>query len=362
MMNLPFYAGMSPQYYSQQYLSMLQQQFADCPKTSDNCYSLTAPRSTALRNAILESSALLKQLTVMDVPYPQGQVVTVGEGTLRTGRKKTGRFTKGSGISGNEFMLVETDSCCVITWEQLAVWGNSGSQGQFIQMMNNTAVLNFATDMLRIGFNGTHIAEDSDPDTFQNGEDVNIGWHQFVKNWVAEDAKKRANRIITAPVRLGVGGDYLSLDAAGSDLVRALPTKYQDDPGLIILVGADLVAAEEVRLYNQEDKPTENVAAQKLSKNIAGRPAIVPPFMPGKRMVATTLKNLQILTLMNSRRRKAEDVGDRKQFENSYWRYEGYALGDPDCYAALDETAVELVGKPGPIAKQPAPANSGAGA
>ncbi|EDV1038299.1 P2 family phage major capsid protein, partial [Salmonella enterica subsp. enterica] len=56
------------------------------------------------------------------------------------------------------------------------------------------------------------------------------------------------------------------------------------------------------------------------------------------------------------------DVGDRKQFENSYWRYEGYALGDPDCYAALDETAVELVGKPGPIAKQPAPANSGAGA
>ncbi|EOG4239658.1 phage major capsid protein, P2 family [Salmonella enterica subsp. enterica serovar Newport] len=351
-MNLPFYAGMSPQYYSQQYLSMLQQQFADCPRTSDNYYSLTPPRSTALRNAILESAALLKQLTIMDVPYPRGQVVTVGEGTLRTGRKKSGRFTKGSGISGNEFQLAETDSCCVITWEQLAVWGNSGSQGQFIQMMNNTAVLNFALDMLRIGFNGTSIADNSDPVANQNGEDVNIGWHQFVKNWVAADSK-RTNRIITTPVRLGVGGDYLSLDAAGSDLVRSLPTKYQDAPDLVILVGADLVAAEEVRLYNQEDKPTENVAAQKLSKNIAGRPAIVPPFMPGKRMVATTLKNLQILTLMNSRRRKAEDVGDRKQFENSYWRYEGYALGDPDCYAALDEKTVELVGKPDATAKQP---------
>lgn len=352
-MNLPFYAGMSPQYYSQQYLSMLQRQFADCPRTSDNYYSLTPPRSTALRSAILESAALLKQLTVMDVPYPQGQVVTVGESTLRTGRQKTGRFTKGSGVSGNEFQLVETDSCCVITWEQLAVWGNSGSQSQFINMMNQTAVLNFATDMLRIGFNGTHIADDTDPKANPNGDDVNVGWHQFVKNWVQADPTKHTNRIITNKVTLGVGGDYLSLDAAGSDLVRSLPTKYQDDPSLVILVGADLVAAEEVRLYNQEDKPTENIAAQKLSKNIAGRIAVVPPFMPGKRMAATTLKNLQILTLMNSRRRKAEDVGDRKQFENSYWRYEGYALGDPDCYAALDESAVELVGKTKPAPAQP---------
>lgn len=355
MMNLPFYAGMSPQYYSQQYLSMLQQQFADCPKTSDNYYSLTPPRSNALRNAILERVDLLKQLTVMDVPYPQGQVITVGESTLRTGRSKAGRFTKGSGISGNEFQLVETDSCCVITWEQLAIWGNSGSQNQFVNMMNATAVLNFATDMLRIGFNGTSIAENSDPVAHPNGEDVNIGWHQFVKNWVLADKLKHSNRIITDPVTLGSGGDYLSLDAMGSDLVRSLPTKYQDDPSLVILVGADLVAAEEVRLYNQEDKPTENVAAQKLSKNIAGRQAVVPPFMPGKRMVATTLKNLQILTQMNTRRRKAEDVGDRKQFENSYWRYEGYALGDPDCYAAIDEAAVTLVGKPGP---KPKPAST----
>lgn len=135
-MSLPFCAGMSPQYYSQQYLSLMHRQFADCSPTSDGHYSLTPPHSTSLRNAIVERIDLLGRITVMDVRYPQGQVVTVGESTLRTGRRKNGRFTKGSSISGNNFQLVETDSCCVITWEQLAAWGNSGSQGQFIQMMN----------------------------------------------------------------------------------------------------------------------------------------------------------------------------------------------------------------------------------
>ncbi|WGE29426.1 phage major capsid protein, P2 family [Edwardsiella tarda] len=341
--------GQSPQYYSQLYLNMLHQTFADCPRSSDNVFALTPPRSTALRNAILQSTDFLQQITMMDVPYTTGQVITVGESTLRTGRKKTGRFTKGSGTSGNEFKLVETDSCCVITWEQLATWGNSGSLNQFVTMMNNAAVTNFALDMLRIGFNGTSVGEDSDPSAHPNGEDVNIGWHQYVKNYYTAIGSKAINRIITEAVHIGTGGDYVSLDAAGSDLVRSLPATYQNHPDLIILVGADLVAAEEVRLYNQEDKPTENVAAQKLSKNIAGRPAIVPPFMPGKRMVATTLKNLQLMTLANSRRRKAEDVGDRKQFENSYWRYEGYAVGDPDCYAALDESAVTLVARGKPV-------------
>ncbi|MFK3810754.1 major capsid protein, partial [Escherichia coli] len=40
--------------------------------------------------------------------------------------------------------------------------------------------------------------------------------------------------------------------------------------------------------------------------------------------------------------RQAESVGARKHFENSYWRYEGCALGDPDLYAAVDESAVTI--------------------
>ncbi|KAB7715715.1 phage major capsid protein, P2 family [Plesiomonas shigelloides] len=327
----------------QQYTSNLSKVMKDCARTSDNQFSLTEPRAIALRKAILEQNALLKEISCIDVPHPQGQVITVGESTLRTGRVKKGRFNKGSGISGNEFKLVETDSCCVITWEQLAIWANAGSPQQFFDLMNNTAVANFGLDMLRIGFNGTSVADTSDPDSNPNGEDVNIGWHQIAKNW--GDSGGRTSRVLTDPVTLGDGGDYISLDAMASDLIHSsIPPQYHDDPRLVVLVGADLVAAESLRLYNKEDKPSERVAARQLGKDIAGRRAIIPPFMPGKRMAITMLPNLQILTLKGSRRRKAEDVGDRKQFENSYWRYEGYALGDPDLYAAVDETAVTIVG------------------
>ncbi|MCQ1609346.1 phage major capsid protein, P2 family [Escherichia coli] len=324
-----------------QYISELQKTFSDCGKSSDRFFSLTEPRSIALRKALLESTEFLSFITCMDVPHPQGQVITVGESTLRTGRVKSGRFAKGSGIKGNEFKLVETDSCCVITWEQLAIWANAGSPQEFFNLMNSAAVTNFALDMLRIGFNGKEAAENSDPESHPNGEDVNIGWHEIAKKWGEQPGN--TSRILTDAVTLGEGGDYVGLDAMASDLIRTyIPAQYHNDPRLTVLVGADLVAAEELRLYNKEDKPTEKVAAQLLTKNIAGRKAIIPPFMPGKRMVVTMLPNLQILTLKDSRRRKAEDVGDRKQFENSYWRYEGYALGDPDLYAAVDESAVTI--------------------
>ncbi|MBS2391133.1 P2 family phage major capsid protein, partial [Salmonella enterica subsp. enterica serovar 1,4,[5],12:i:-] len=104
----------------------------------------------------------------------------------------------------------------------------------------------------------------------------------------------------------------------------------------------DLVAAEQYRLYQAADRPTEKIAAQMLGNTIAGRPAIIPPFMPGKRMVVTPLKNLHIYTQRNTRMRKAEFVEDRKQFENKYLRNEGYAVEVPELYAAIDESAVTI--------------------
>lgn len=69
---------------------------------------------------------------------------------------------------------------------------------------------------------------------------------------------------------------------------------------------------------------------------------MVPPFMPGKRMVVTMLPNLHIYTQRNTRQRKNEFVDDRKQYENKYLRNEGYAVETPELYAAIDEDAVTI--------------------
>lgn len=304
--------------------------------TAERYFSLTDPKETALRTALLESVDFLSMITVEDVDQLSGQVVNVGNPGIFTGRKEGGRFIRKTGVDGLEYKLSETDSGAALTWAMLSVWANAGDENEFFQRMQTFTNQSFALDMLRIGFNGKSIAKTSDPEKNPNGEDVNIGWQEFVRAF--DD-----NQIITDGVTLGAGGDYVSLDAMASDLINSkIPAQFRNDPRLTVLVGADLVAAEQHRLYQAADRPTEKIAAQMLGTSIAGRPAIVPPFMPGKRMVVTPLSNLHIYTQRKTRQRAAEFVEDRKQYENKYLRNEGYAVEYPEMYAAFDESAVTI--------------------
>ncbi|WP_350313290.1 phage major capsid protein, P2 family [Dickeya fangzhongdai] len=300
-------------------------------------FALTDPKETQLRAALLERVDFLSMINVLDVDQLSGQVVSVGSSALHTGRKEGGRFIRQVGVDGNDYKLVETDSCAALPWDLLSVWANAGGEDEFFQLVQAFSNEAFALDMLRIGFNGNSVAKSTNPDKNPNGEDVNIGWHQRMKDF------KDGQQIITDRVVLDENGDYKSLDAMASDLINAkIPQQYRNDPRLVVLVGADLVAAEQYRLFQKADRPTEKIAAQMLDSTIAGRPAIVPPFMPGKRMTVTTLSNLHIYTQRNTRQRKAEFVEDRKQFENKYLRNEGYAVEYPELYASFDESAVTI--------------------
>ena len=300
-------------------------------------FALNDPQETTLRAALLEAVEFLGMIYCADVDQLSGQVVSVGASALHTGRSKEGRFIRRVGVDGNDYKLVETDSCAALRWDLLSVWANAGGENEFFQLVQAFSNEAFALDMLRIGFNGTDVAENTDPKKNPNGEDVNIGWHERMKNY------KDGAQIITDPVVLDVSGDYRSLDAMAADLINTkIPQQYRNDPRLVVLVGADLVAAEQYRLYQAADRPTEKIAAQILGNTIAGRKAVVPPFMPGKRMVVTPLSNLHIYTQRNTRQRKAEFVEDRKQYENKYLRNEGYAVEVPELYAAIDEEAVTI--------------------
>ncbi len=300
-------------------------------------FSVSDPKETQLQEALLQSSEFLEMITVMDVDQLSGQVIRVGEDGLHTGRSQQGRFRRNVGVSGNTYSLAETDSCAALRWDLLSVWANAGDENEFFEKVQAFSNRMFALDMLRIGFNGTHVAADTDPEKYPQGEDVNIGWHEIAR------AFKDGQQIMTDPVTLDQAGDYKSLDAMASDLINAkIPIQNRSDPRLVVLVGNELVAAEQYRLYQAADRPTEKIAAQMLQTSIAGRPAIIAPFMPGKRMVVTTLSNLHIYTQRNTRQRKAEFVEDRKAYENKYLRNEGYALEYPELYAAIDESAVTI--------------------
>ncbi|HAT5576876.1 phage major capsid protein, P2 family [Proteus mirabilis] len=300
-------------------------------------FNLTDPQETSLRDALLENAEFLQLITMADVDQLSGQVVSVGNPGIFTGRKKDGRFLRQTNVDGNTYQLVETDSGAGLPWDLLSVWANSGGENEFFQRMQDFILRSFSLDIINIGWNGQSVAENTDPVKNPNGEDVNKGWHQIAKEW------NKGSQVLTDPITLDDNGDYRSLDAMASDLINTcIPPQFRNDPRLVVMVGPDLVSAEQYRLYQSADKPTEKIAAQMLGSTIAGRPAMIPPFMPGKRMVVTIPSNLHVYTQRGTRQRKVEFVEDRKQYENKYLRNEGYALEYPELYASIDESAVTI--------------------
>lgn len=128
-------------------------------------FSLTNPKETQLRNALLQQSEFLRLLpNVLDVDQITGQVVSTGKPGIYTGRKKDGRFSRPLGVTGNEYKLVETDSGSYLPYSLLVVWANAGSEEEFFQRIQAFSNESFALDMLRVAFNGTSVADDTDPE------------------------------------------------------------------------------------------------------------------------------------------------------------------------------------------------------
>ncbi|EIU8982116.1 phage major capsid protein, P2 family [Salmonella enterica] len=300
-------------------------------------FSLTDPKETQLRNALLQNSEFLSLLpNVLDVDQVTGQVVSTGKPGIYTGRKKEGRFSRPLGVDGNEYQLRETDSGSYLAYSVLVVWANAGSEEEFFQRIQAFSNESFALDMLRVAFNGTSAAENTDPEANPNGEDVNIGWHQIVKT-------RSKEQVITDAVTIGgVGADFIGLDAAVTDLVHScIYEPMRNDPRLVVLASADLIGADATTMMNRIDRPTEKVAAQLIGRQIAGRTVYTPPFMPEGRLIVTTLDNLHIYTQRGTRKRKAEWNDDRKRFENNYLRMEGYAVEHDELYAAFDKITLK---------------------
>ncbi|WP_312346861.1 P2 family phage major capsid protein [Leclercia sp.] len=301
-------------------------------------FSLTGKKENILRASILESRWMMSQITLRDVYAASGNAINVGASELHTGRVDNGRFRKQVNINGTEFWLSETDTCAKMSYSEMADIYNLGIQGDFNKTMDEFFSQAYSLDMLRIGFNGKSIADTTDPVTNKKGEDVNIGWHAL--------AKEHANgkQIISKSLSLGESGDWDNIDLLANHLITDIIAEpFRDDPRLVVLIGAELAAHQRLRLFNAADLPANVSAAQMATSSIAGRFALIPPFMPGKRLAVTTLSNLHIYTQANTRLFRAEFDEDNCEYVHSYLRNEGYALGNPELYAAVDESAMTLL-------------------
>ncbi|MCG6365349.1 phage major capsid protein, P2 family [Vibrio fluvialis] len=299
-------------------------------------FNLTPPMETKLRQAVMQSDPFLGMIALLPVQQITGQVVDVGDDGLSTGRAAE-RFSVEVGQDGNTYVLVKTDSGAHIKWETMTQWANSGSKDEWMKMMKAAISRRFALDMLRIGFNGTSVAAVTDPLANPLGQDVNKGWLTIVK-------EKKPAQVLAAASLDATGAtvdSYKNLDSLVQDLINTnIAPEHREDPDLVVLVGHDLVAAEQHRLLESATVPTEHKAAQSLAKTIAGRKAYSPPFFKANQIWVTTTKNLQILTQEGTQWRRQQNNEDKLRFENNHIRMEGYAVGNMKKFAAIEAVTV----------------------
>lgn len=306
--------------------------------SSGRRFALTGKKENIIRASILESGWMMNQITLRDVNAVSGNAINIGASELHTGRSVNGRFRKKVTINGTEFWLSETDTCANISYGEMSDIYNLGAASDFDSTMDSFFSQAYALDMLRVGFNGISVADITDPESNKKGEDVNIGWHALAKEFAG------GKQIMSDSVTLGDTGQWKNIDLLANHLItNVIAEPFREDPRLVVLIGAELAAQQRLRLFNAADRPANVSAAQMATSSVAGRFAFIPPFMPGKRLAVTTLSNLHIYTQANTRYFRAEFDEDNCEYVHSYLRNEGYALGNPELYAAIDESAITLV-------------------
>lgn len=302
-------------------------------------FSIAAPWDTKLRDAIMHTIEFLSLINMQKVDQLTGQVVVTGNPGLTTGRKKDARFTRKMGVDGNTYTLQRTDSGSHLDYDTLTSWANAGSEDEFFQRIQDFSNKSFGLDILRIGFNGTHVAEDTDPEKYPNGEDVNIGWHQIVKT-------RSPGQIVSDAITLNRTGaptndNYVSLDAIVTDLrMNLIAEPLRGNPDLVALISADLLGADATSMMNRIDRPSEKVAAQMINREVGGLKCHTPPFMPDGQVIVTPLWNLHHYTQKGTEQKRAEWIDDRMRFENNWMRMEGYAVEYDEMYASFDNVTL----------------------
>ena len=295
-----------------------------------------------LENRIQESSAFLSSINMIGVPQQSGEKIGLGvsgpvASTTDTAVKD--RETSDlSALDGRGYTCLQTNFDTHLTYAKLDAWAKFPD---FQTRIRDAIVKRQALDRILIGWNGTSHAATSDPVNNPLRQDVNVGWLQKMRD---ENAARVLKEVVAASGKINVGnnGDFANLDALVFDLVNEmLEPWYQEDTDLVVICGRKLLADKYFPLVNQNQAPTEQLAADVIisQKRIGNLPAVRVPYFPANALLVTRLDNLSIYWQEASRRRNVVDNSKRDRIENYESSNDAYVIEDLGC-AAMAENIV----------------------
>lgn len=302
-------------------------------------YTVEPSVQQKVETRVQESSEFLKKINVIPVTDQKGEALGLGisGGIASRTNTKNGkrREPKNVGEVGPIYTYVceKTNFDTAIPYNKLDSWARDP---KFQEKIRDAVLKQQALDRITVGFNGTHVAADTDIDAYPLLQDVNIGWLQKYRDNAPESVMTESE-VGTSKVSVGASAtSYKNLDALVKDCVdQLIDPIVRDDSDLRVILGRDLKQSRDFNMVNDNNTPSEVIAVNSLLMldkvgGITIEPT--PPNFPADGILITPLDNLSVYYQEGSRRRNHRDEPeyDRVAFyesDNEAYVVENYKAG-----------------------------------
>lgn len=282
-------------------------------------FSVDPSVQQTLETRLQESSAFLQRINIVGVNDQKGEKLGIGVGNpiaSTTNTSTTDREPREvHDLVSNEYECTQTNYDTAIKYATLDAWAKFKD---FQTRVRDLVLRRQALDRIMIGFNGTSRAATSNLTANPMLQDVNKGWLQHYREQAPERVMAEVVEDSSA-IKIGATGDYKNLDALVMDAIASLIDPwYQNDTGLVAVLGRDLLHDKYFPLVNTTQAPTEQLAADLVisQKRVGGVGAVTAPFVPAGKILITRLDNLSIYFQDSARRRALIDNPKRDRIEN----------------------------------------------
>ena len=295
-------------------------------------FSASPSVQQTLETKMQESSDFLKAVNFYGVDELKGQKVGIVMTSTIAGRTDT----SGAGVrtprnvadtESHDYECHKTDFDTGIPYALLDAWAKFPD---FQVRVRDAIIQRQALDRLLIGFNGTSAANNTDRVANPLLQDVNIGWLQQYRTHAP--ARVMTGGATAGTVKVGgAGADYNNLDALVYDVVSSLlDTWHQKNPGLVVVLGRDLMHDKYFPLINNNQVPTEKLATDLIvsQKRIGGLQAVQVPYIPDDTLMVTDLKNLSLYYQTGGRRRFIREEPEKNRIANYESSNDAYVVED----------------------------------
>ena len=286
-----------------------------------------------LETRIQESSDFLSKINNIPVDELLGQKVGLGvSGTIASRTDTTGTASRSprdvSSTDKADYKCEKTDFDTAIPYSLLDAWAKFPD---FQARLRDAIVKRQALDRLMIGFNGASAAATTNRATNPLLQDVNIGWLQQYRNNAPQRVLKTGKAAGKIVIGDGTDADYNNLDSLVYDVISNLIDPWhRKDPGLVVIVGRDLVHDKYFPLVNKGQPASEKLATDVIlaANRMGGLQPVEVPYIPDNALFITSLQNLSLYYQTGGRRRFVKEAPEKNRIENYESSNDAYVVED----------------------------------